>query len=223
MALKFHQNKKRQKILYFCFLFLLGSFYPRIAAAIPQMGASLYIAPLSENPRAGSNFTATLKVDSLSEPINAVRAGLVFNKERLEVISVSKIGSILNLWIEEPRFSNMDGMLKFQGGLPRPGFVGNGGTVLHIIFRAKSSGPTSFVWKEGEVLASDGKGTNVLTNLQNLDFFIEEPITSFTNPWATRLITLNFILIAIIFLAGLFFGGRMLLRYHDKHYHRRGY
>lgn len=146
------------------------------ARATPEIGASLYIAPLSENPRVGGNFTAVIKVDSLSEPVNALKGALAFNKERIEIISVSKIGSVINLWVEEPRFSNLDGTIRFQGGIPRPGFIGNGGNVLYVIFRAKTIGVTSLVWKEGEVLASDGKGTNVLTSLQNLDFFVEDAV-----------------------------------------------
>jgi len=138
-----------------------------------QLGASLYIAPLSENPRAGGNFTVTIKTDSLAQPVNAIKGVLTFNKDRLEIIGVSKIGSILNLWVDEPSFSNLDGTLKFQGGVPNPGFMGNGGVVLHIIFRAKTSGVTSLIWKEGQVLASDGKGTNILTSMGSGSYVIQ--------------------------------------------------
>lgn len=160
-------------------LFVLFGVWPLLAAA-QQLGASLYIAPPSENPQVGSNFTLQIKVDSLEQPINAVRGILSYNKERVEIINVSKIGSIFNLWVEEPQFSNVDGKLRFQGGVPRPGFIGNGGTVLLVIFKTKTAGPTSLVWEKGEVLAADGKGTNILSNLQNLSFNIEEPAVSKT-------------------------------------------
>src|SRR3989344_4010226 len=177
-----------------------------LLAQAQQLGASLYISPLTENPRALSNFTVTIKADSLGEPVNAVRGVLTFPRDRLEIIGISKIGSILNLWVEEPRFSNVDGTLKFQGGVPNPGFMGSGGTVLHVIFRAKSAGATSLILKEGEGLANDGKATNILVGLQNLDFFADEaftaqapsPMPAPTPWWKNPLIIINLVLLAII-------------------------
>ncbi|KKS87974.1 MAG: hypothetical protein UV62_C0019G0002 [Parcubacteria group bacterium GW2011_GWC1_43_11] len=172
------RRNKRRKTRKFSALFsvvLLSAFFSIAASAnAQQLGASLYIAPPAENPQAGSNFTLTIKTDSLAQPINAVKGVLGYNKDKLEIINVSKIGSIFNLWIEEPQFSNVDGKLRFAGGVPKPGFVGNGGTVLLVIFKAKLAGTASLVWEKGEVLAADGVGTNILTNLQNLDFNIEE-------------------------------------------------
>ena len=195
-----------------------------------QLGASMYINPLSENPRANSNFTATIKVDSLAQPINAVKGLLYFNKDKLEIINVSKIGSILNLWVEEPAFSNIEGTLRFQGGVPNPGFMGNGGVVLHVIFRDKSSGINSLVWKEGEVLASDGKGTNILTDLQNLDFFVEEPLMTNSSPsdntenplppWAKILIYSNVALIIIVLFISGYLLMKIIIRAHDRHFHQ---
>lgn len=207
-------------------LFLLVTSYLLLVTPVfgdsSQLGASMYIAPLSENPKASNNFTATLKVDSLAQPVNAIRGILAFNKDKIEIINVSKIGSILNLWVEEPSFSNINGTLKFQGGVPKPGFIGNGGVILHIIFRAKNPGVNSLVWKEGEVLASDGKGTNILTNLQNLDFFIEEAAApssplSFLNKF---LISSNITLLIIALITGSFFFVKLIIRLHDKKYHR---
>ncbi|OGF59518.1 hypothetical protein A3I36_00285 [Candidatus Giovannonibacteria bacterium RIFCSPLOWO2_02_FULL_45_28] len=202
-----------------------------LLAQAQQLGASLYISPLTENPRALSNFTVTIKADSLGEPVNAVRGVLTFPRDRLEIIGISKIGSILNLWVEEPRFSNVDGTLKFQGGVPNPGFMGSGGTVLHVIFRAKSAGATSLIWKEGEVLANDGKGTNILTGLQNLDFFVDEAFAAAPNVpaptptpwWKNPLIIINLVLLAIILLIGVVFLEKAILNYHDKHSHHESH
>lgn len=203
-------------------IFMLFSAFPLWVLA-QELGASLYFAQLLENPRHGNNFTVTIKVDSLAVPVNAIKGNLAFNKERMEIISVSKIGSILNLWVEEPRFNNLEGTLRFQGGVPRPGFIGNGGTVLHVIFRDKSPGPTSLIWREGEVLAADGQGTNILTNLQNLDFIVEaaETISAKTSFLDKVSLTLNILVLAIFFGAALFWGGRIILKYHDKRFHKR--
>ncbi len=226
-------QQKIKILLLFCLLILT----PIAIKAASQLGASLYISPLGENPRVGNNFTATIKVDSLAEPVNAVKGILTFNKDKLEIINVSKIGSILNLWVDEPSFSNIDGTLKFQGGVPNPGFIGNGGVVLHIIFKAKGDGITSLAWKEGEVLASDGKGTNILTNLQNLDFLVEELmeslLKSFTAPaepakltfsslppWIKIFVGLNIILLITAIIVGLVFFRKSAIKSHDRRFHR---
>ncbi|MBI4158060.1 MAG: hypothetical protein HY505_00330 [Candidatus Yanofskybacteria bacterium] len=186
-------------------------------------GASLYVSPLQEDPRAGTNFTLTIKTDSLAEPINAINGRLTFNPDKLEIINVSKVGSIFNIWLEEPNFTNLEGKLSFQGGVPRPGFIGNGGTVLHIIFRAKAPGIASIVWEKAEVLAHDGKGTNVLTNLQNFNFAINEPLSPggqketpfFQNP----LVILNIILLAVLGFLGYRHFIKSILKSHDEEIH----
>lgn len=145
----------------------------QVTHASVELGASLYIAPPHENPVVDRNFTLAIKVDSLAQPINAVSGFLRYDKDKIEIINISKIGSIFNFWVEGPNFSNIDGIFKFQGGVPAPGFIGNGGTVLLVIFKAKVAGVTTLLWDKGEVLASDGRGTNILSDLQNVSFVVE--------------------------------------------------
>ncbi len=196
------------------------------------IGASLYASPLQTSPLVNDNFTITIKTDSLSKPINAASGQLVYNPDRLEIINVSKIGSVFNIWLEEPNYSNLEGLLRFQGGLPTPGFIGNGGTVLHIIFKAKTPGTTSLVWKKAEILAHDGKGTNVLTNLQNYDFVVDEPLSasnlkSESPLWRNPFLIINFILLLFLAFDRIRFFIKSnfktlissALRVHDKQFH----
>ena len=218
-------NKIPQGILVVLFLLFMPMLYVVAATEGSFMGASLYFSPLPEDPRAGNNFTISIKTDSLAQPINAISGRLIFNPEKLEIINVSRIGSIFNIWLEEPNFTNLEGKLNFQGGVPNPGFMGNGGTVFHIIFKAKSPGITSIIWEKAEVLASDGKGTNILTNLQNYDFAINEPLAYslssspeppfFKNP----LVILNIILLVALGLVGLRYFIKSTLKAHDEELH----
>lgn len=211
-------------------LILAFSLTPIVSAQ--QLGASLYFSPLEQNPKSGNNFTLTARVDSLAQPINAIKASLKFNKDKLEIISISKIGSIMNLWVEEPYYSNIEGTLSFQGGVPNPGFIGNGGIVLHIIFHAKSPGVTTISWNKGEVLANDGKGTNILTNLQNIDFEIGKDIiekapllpVALTQPtetfsWSNPLVLTNMALLFVLLIIGLIALMRWILKNHDREFH----
>ena len=90
---------KRYTLTKYFFLFLFLTSFHQATAVTSPLGASMYIAPLSENLRVNGNFTATIKADSLAQPINAVKGLLYFNKDKLEIINISKIGSILNLWV----------------------------------------------------------------------------------------------------------------------------
>lgn len=215
-------SKRTPELLVILFL-LFAPMLSVLAAEGAFMGASLYFSPLPEDPRAGNNFTITIKSDSLAQPINAINGRLVYSPDKLEIINVSKIGSVFNIWLEEPNFTNLEGKLNFQGGVPKPGFMGNGGTVLHIIFKAKSPGITSIIWEKAEVLASDGKGTNILTNLQNYDFVINEPLsyspTVKTPIFKNPLVVLNIILLAGFGLLGLRYFIKSTLKSHDEELH----
>lgn len=214
---------------------LLPYFIGDALALGDKLGAFLYISPLSRNPKVASNFTMTIKTDSLAEPINAISGELAYNPDKLEIITTSKVGSIFNLWLEEPVFSNQDGTIKFQGGVPNPGFIGNGGTVLNIIFKAKTPGVASVTWQKAEVLAHDGKGTNILTSLENSNFTIEDdnlgngpPVTNPSN----ALVVSNIVLSSVVVIGALYFLARRLINSHEMehlemehelHKHDKGY
>lgn len=130
--------------------------------------SSVYAATLSLNPStgvytAGSTFTARVVVNTNGDTINAADGTLSFNPKEITVVSVSK-GSIFNLWTAEPAYSNSNGTITFSGGSPT-GYKGNGGTVISITFKANAAGSPRVSFTSGSVLAADGRGTNVLTNM----------------------------------------------------------
>ncbi|MBV9159019.1 MAG: hypothetical protein JO019_00260, partial [Candidatus Kaiserbacteria bacterium] len=95
--------------------------------------------------------------------INAVGATVAYPKDSLELLSVSKAGSIINYWAQEPTFSQSDGTVNFQGIIFDPGWNGSGGKVVQLIFKAKQAGAAALSFSDAQVLANDGKGTNILT------------------------------------------------------------
>lgn len=223
MLLFKRMSHKVTKVLVLFSLLILVSH--AVVADNSILGASLYFSPLSENPRVGSNFTLTIKTDSLAQPVGAIKGQIIFNPEKLEIINISKIGSMINVWLEEPNYSNLEGKLSFQGGVPNPGFIGNGGTVLHFIFKAKTSGISSIGWVKAEVLTRDGKGASILTNLQNYDFLIEKPL-SFPQKdgasfWGNPIVILNIILLVALILIGVRFFIKSILKSHDQDLHEQ--
>jgi len=155
------RNSKTIKLVFisFCLMFISG--FPSEAKG---MGASLYLSPPSGTYTVGSNFSVKVKVNSGGAPINVVEGTLVFNPDEVSVVNISKSDSIFSLWTTEPTFSNSAGNIVFGGGTPSS-FSGNSGTIITVTFKAKVSSLARVSFSSGSVLAADGKGTNILSNM----------------------------------------------------------
>lgn len=162
------RNTHRSVILTFaflCALFFFGSYTSAFAA-------TLRLSPDTGVYSAGSTFTARVVVNTSGQAINAAEGDLSFNPADLSVVSVSKAGSIFNLWTREPEFSNSRGTISFGGGSPS-GYTGSAGTVVVITFKTKHAGTASVTFSQGSILAADGKGTNVVSNLQGGSYTVQ--------------------------------------------------
>ncbi len=133
--------------------------------------ATLSLSPSTGVYQSGSTFTARVLVNTQGQAINAADATLSFNPRELSVVSVTRAGSIFNLWVAEPTFSNGAGTISFSGGLPS-GYTGGAGNVMTVTFRAVGSGPAKVNFSNGSVLANDGRGTNVLTSMNGGSYTI---------------------------------------------------
>ncbi|MCX6759230.1 MAG: cohesin domain-containing protein [Candidatus Nealsonbacteria bacterium] len=161
MNKRFRKFDKKIICLILGLAFLFNFYLP---APVKAAGASLNLSPSTGTYVVGSNFSVKAKVDSGGNVINAAEAVLNFNTSELEVVSVSKTGSIFTLWTTEPAFSNSTGIISFGGGTPQ-NFSGTAGTIITITFKAKVVGTAKVNFSSGSVLAADFKGTNVLTSL----------------------------------------------------------
>lgn len=126
--------------------------------------ASLRVSPDTGVYTVGGVFSTRVVVNTDGKPINAAEGELKFNPKELSVVSVSKGGSIFNLWTIEPSFSNSSGKVSFSGGSPT-GYTGSGGTILTVTFKALAAGNPKVSFGSGSVLAADGQGTNVLSTM----------------------------------------------------------
>ena len=126
--------------------------------------ASLSFSPASGSFSVGQTFTVGLIVSTPDQAMNAVSGVLSFPADLLEVTSLSKGGSIVGLWVQEPSFSNSAGTVNFEGVALNPGFTGGSGRVLGVSFRVKRAGSAKLTFQTPSVLANDGQGTNILTS-----------------------------------------------------------
>jgi len=126
--------------------------------------AALRITPDTGVYQVGGTFTARVQIATEGQSVNAAEGTVKFNPNELSVVSVTRSGSIFNLWVAEPSFSNTAGTVNFSGGVPT-GYSGSVGNVLSITFRVKNAGSPRVSFTDGSVLANDGRGTNVLTSM----------------------------------------------------------
>jgi len=142
--------------------------------------ASLYFSPSSGTYQTGRNFTVSVKVSSPTS-MNAASGIVTFPTDKLEVLSVSKTGSIFNLWVTEPSFSNINsngnGNIRFEGIVLNPGFIGDG-KLVSVTFRNKVGGQAGLNFSSGSILANDGLGTNILSDMGSATFSLEAGVIS---------------------------------------------
>ncbi len=147
------------------FGFVFAALFTFFLSAHLVSAASLYFSPQSVTRFAGNSFSVGIYVSSADTAMNAAQGAISFPNDKLEVISLSKNSSIINLWVQEPSFSNRDGAINFEGVVTNPGFQSSSGKILTVTFRAKDTGKASLSFLSGSVLANDGKGTNILNSL----------------------------------------------------------
>lgn len=137
-------------------------------------GATLGFSPASDTVTEGETFAIRLVVNTGGQAINAAEATIDFPKDRLDVKSVSKSGSIFTLWPIEPSASNATGTVTFSGGVPNPGFTGSSGRIITLNFLAQKPGSAKLTIGNAQLLANDGKGTNILGSVGSATITIKE-------------------------------------------------
>lgn len=136
-------------------------------------GASLHLTASKTTVSPGETFSVSVLVSSETEAMNAASGVLSFPKDKLEATSIQK-GGLFNFWLKEPGYSNQLGTANFEGIVLNPGFKGKAGKILTVGFRAKAAGSAQVALSSGEVLANDGKGTNILSGLGKISIGIKE-------------------------------------------------
>lgn len=138
--------------------------------------ASLSLSPASSSYLRNKQFVVTVYVNSDQQSLNAVAGTIAFPKDKLEVLSVSKSGTIFNFWVQEPSFSNASGKVNFEGVVLNPGFKGSAGKLISITFKTKAAGEAKLSFGAASILANDGKGTNILNGTGVASFSIKEVV-----------------------------------------------
>jgi len=118
----------------------------------------------------GERVTIDVKVRSNLQAINAISGVLSFPESLLRIVSISKDKTIVNFWTGEPRAERNS--VFFEGVILNPGFEGSDGLIFRVTFEAKKSGKAVLDFRQGSILANDGRGTNILGKLFATNFEI---------------------------------------------------
>lgn len=137
-------------------LILTIGFLPQLA-----MAASISLTPASGQYAAGQTFTTQIRVNPQGDDVNAVEASLSFDTSALQVIDLSKDGSVFSLWTTEPEFSNSAGTITFGGGSPSPFSAPS--TVLTVTYRTQAAGTGAVTFDDVSILIADGQGTDAFS------------------------------------------------------------
>lgn len=123
--------------------------------------ARVYFEPSGDKYKVGDNVPISIFVDTENESINAVELGLNIPK-LLRIKDISKNGSIIQLWIQEPSYS--ENTVQLIGGIPS-GIKTTKGLIGKIYLEASAIGQGSIGFlPNSSVLLNDGNGTKL--NLQ---------------------------------------------------------
>jgi hypothetical protein len=107
-----------------------------------------------------TEFKMELKVSS-QIPVNAFAGVVIFDEDILQVVKIDYNTSIADLWAKEPWHNRGEGTIAFIGGSTMPGgFIGTG-ALLSVTFKALAVGNTSLTLRDAQILAHDGRGTDV--------------------------------------------------------------
>ena len=160
-----------------------------LPGAVKAESASFYLSPSSGTFFMGSTFDVSVFVNTEGNSINAVQVDLKFPPDKLQVVNPTTGKSFIEVWADQPFFSNKDGLISFKGGVPSPGIKTSGALVSTITFRAKVPGTAKIYFLDSsKVLLADGKGTDILktTMVGEYYFIIPSPegpkVTSPTHP-----------------------------------------
>ena len=127
-------------------------------------------------------FNFDIKVDNITQAINAAQFELNYNPKLLEALDVDFSQSFANIFLEK-EVDNNSGYIRVSGGLPNPGITDKQAIFATIYFKAISPGTSPIkILPRSQVLANDGHGTNILKSTDEYQILILPEIASNQEP-----------------------------------------
>lgn len=147
----------------YMFPLMLGTFAVLFASIISADKSYIKLVPSETVVVNGDEFSIEVYVNA-HVPVNAINVNVGYSSEKVDIKDINIGNSVLTIWTHEPTIK--DNVINFSGGTFKRGFVGE-----HLIgtinVKAKYTGSTEFFVDKVELLAGDGKGTEVVVDKGN--------------------------------------------------------
>ncbi len=153
---------RNTKTIHYAFsLLLLMAFAVGVASVVGSERTSILIESSVETVAENDLFSIRVYAVATT-PVNAVSLSIATPSEFVEVMGVDRGESVITLWTSEPKVEG--GVVTLEGGTYRRGFVGKH-LIATINLKAKKSGQATIVATDANLLAGDGRGTVVATDI----------------------------------------------------------
>jgi len=139
--------------------------------ALATDNPSIYFEGPIESSIFLSDFVVNVFIDT-DKPINAVDLEIFYPKDKLKFLSFDNTGSIVDIWQTTPKVLS-NGNIGLTGGLFRS-FVGKGGLIMSLSFRAQSSGQYKLSLAKSNIYMADGKGTKIPVDISAYTISVKE-------------------------------------------------
>lgn len=127
--------------------------------------ATIYALPEYDTLNIGQEFFVDIKINTEEDFINAVQTTVTF-PAHIEITNSDKHNSVFNFWVEDPNISENKDKITFVGGTAK-GVSGKSLQVLRIKCKSVGTGAGIVEMTESVITANDGRGTNVLSSIEN--------------------------------------------------------
>lgn len=157
--------------------------------------SGVFAASISLDPNRGvygrgDTFMVNVRLHTDNECVNAAQVVVEYPVTELRAVDFSRGGSIVSLWVEEPKIDTTKGTVTFSGGIPG-GYCGRiqgdpaqSNILGKVVFTAIAAGDAAVsVSPESLVYLNDGRGTEAELTVQNARFSIAATATQQENPW----------------------------------------
>ncbi|MSR76283.1 MAG: hypothetical protein EXS68_01675 [Candidatus Ryanbacteria bacterium] len=151
---------------------IVSCFLALAPMAVLAENAQLFFTTNSSKASVGSVFPLVVRFTDQVESVNAISATLSFQPEFAEIVSISRNSSIINVWAQEPKFSNSSGTASFEGVILNPGFQGSSAMLVTLNVRPKKTGNLVFSITDNAVLANDGNATPLKTSVSRFEIAV---------------------------------------------------
>ncbi len=162
------------------FAFPIAFFSLAIIAATIVSNQTSSVRIVSDKTALKANDTFNISVyANATIPINAIDIEVYFPKDQIKIESINTGRSVITFWAFEPYVK--DNKVILSGGTLRKGFLGEH-LIVSMKARAITSGIAEFTISNPLLVASDGNGTFVKTEKDNVELTINVGEKSISAP-----------------------------------------